>query len=163
MTFAIAFTGHRPESLGGYGEHNPIRDALKVQLTEVLSLHKAAHPDLLCISGMAQGFDQWAAEICIELNIPFTAAVPFAGQEARWSVSSQADYLKLLEKALNVHIVSEGDYAAWKLQRRNEWMVDHCDLLIAAWDGKLSGGTWNTIAYAQRRNRRIANLLPNKD
>ena len=46
----------------------------------------------------------------------------------------------------------DGGYAGYKLQKRNEWMVDHCDILIAVWDGT-SGGTANCVNYAQSVNK----------
>ncbi len=158
MTFTIAFTGHRPNKFGGFNEPNPVRDALKASLRETLTYYKTEHPDLLCISGMALGFDQWAAEICIELSIPFTAAVPFAGQESKWPASSQGPYRALCSRAFNVHIVCEGGYAPWKMQRRNEWMIDHADLVIAAWNGT-PGGTENAVDYAHSKKKPVYNLL----
>jgi uncharacterized phage-like protein YoqJ len=35
------------------------------------------------------------------------------------------------------------------MQVRNEWMVDHCNDLLAVWDGS-DGGTGNCVRYAQR-------------
>jgi uncharacterized phage-like protein YoqJ len=43
------------------------------------------------------------------------------------------------------------------LQKRNEWMVDHCDLLIAVWDGS-EGGTANCVRYARHHERQIKRL-----
>ena len=34
-------------------------------------------------------------------------------------------------------------------QERNQKIVDHCDILLAVWDGK-SHGTGNTLAYARK-------------
>jgi uncharacterized phage-like protein YoqJ len=158
VTFAVAFTGHRPEKLGGYNEPNPVRDALKAKLREKLLLLTIEHPDLLCISGMALGFDQWAAETCVELGIPFTAAVPFHGQHRAWPFSSQQRYSDLLAKAKEVVTVNPGPYAAWKMMARNEYMIEHADLLVAAWDGS-SGGTKNAVDYALKKGRRVVNLL----
>jgi uncharacterized phage-like protein YoqJ len=139
----VAFTGHRPEELGGYGAENPIRNALKLRLKEeILRLKPVA-----AISGMALGVDQWAAEVCVELRIPFTAAVPFEGQESVWPEESQRQYRELIAKAYRVHVVCEGGYVPYKMQARNEWMVDHCSVLIQVWNGT-RGGTANCIMYA---------------
>jgi len=37
-------------------------------------------------------------------------------------------------------------------QERNMQIVDHCDILLAIWDGK-SHGTKNTLAYARKVNK----------
>lgn len=88
------------------------------------------------------------------LGIPITAAVPFAGQESQWPAASQKLYRDLLAKAARVEVVSSGGYAASKMQRRNEWMVDHCDRLLAVWDGT-PGGTANCIGYALAKRKPI--------
>lgn len=150
--YVVAFTGHRPDKLGGYGAINPIRDILMTQLHIRLTTLRAQYPKLRCISGMALGFDQWAAQVCVDLAIPFEAAVPFKGQELTWPEEAQEKYRELLAKADKVHTISLGGYEPWKMQRRNEWMVDHCHHLIAAWN--LSrGGTANCIDYAETGSR----------
>lgn len=158
MSFIVAFTGHRPDKLGGYAVHNPMRDRLMVKLSLRLFQLRAEHPDLSCISGMALGFDQWAAGECVRLGIPFEAAVPFVGQESRWPAESQKRYHELLAKATTISVICEGDYAGWKMQRRNEWMVDHGNLLVAAWD-RTPGGTANCVEYATKIGKPVENLL----
>ncbi len=99
------------------------------------------------ITGMALGIDTFAAEIAIDLQIPFIAAVPFVGQEFAWPLKQADHYRALLKKAQEVKIVTEGRYSGWKMQKRNEWMVDNSDKLIVVWDGK-SVGTRNCVNYA---------------
>ena len=41
------------------------------------------------------------------------------------------------------------------MQKRNEYMVDKSDLVIAFWNGEESGGTWNTINYAERKGKQL--------
>ena len=108
---------------------------------------------------MALGIDQWAANIAIKLNIPFIAAIPFVGQESKWPPSSQKIFSSLLKKASKQIIVSEGGYASDKMQIRNQWMVDNCDLLIAVWDGT-QGGTGNCVKYAEAVNKKILRINP---
>ena len=38
---------------------------------------------------------------------------------------------------------------------RDQYMVDHCDVLLAIWDGKKSGGVWSTIRKAQKAGKQI--------
>ncbi len=59
----VAFTGHRPEKLGGYADDNPVRLRIKAALTtalEVLQLERGG--ELAAITGMALGVDPWAAK-----------------------------------------------------------------------------------------------------
>lgn len=140
----VAFTGHRPQKLGGFKIPNPtyVNICQKIE-TELTNLKPSK-----VISGMALGIDQWAAFIAFKLKIPFDAAIPFLGQEKAWPKESQKIYHLLLKQAANQIIVSPGDYSAAKMQIRNEWMVKNCDTLIAIYDGS-EGGTGNCIKYAQ--------------
>lgn len=38
---------------------------------------------------------------------------------------------------------------------RDQYMVDHCDVLLAIWDGKKSGGVWSMIRKAQKAGKQI--------
>jgi uncharacterized phage-like protein YoqJ len=157
--YTIAVTGHRPEKLGGYQPYNPLRTQLTTKLEQRLMLILCDHPNLVVITGMALGFDQWVAGSCRRLSIPYIAAVPFDGQERRWPETSQRIYIDLLKSASRVHVVCPGPYLSWKMQRRNVWMIDNCVYLIAAWDGS-PGGTANCVEYAKKVGRSMENLLP---
>jgi uncharacterized phage-like protein YoqJ len=150
-----SFTGHRPPKLGGYSVPNPIYNFVRGELRRVLMELK---PDET-ISGMALGLDQWAAEVCIELEIPFIAAIPFKGQENYWPEESRERYYKLLAAASRVHVVNHGGYASWKMQTRNQWMVDNSNVVIAVFDGT-PGGTKNCYDYADRCGKQIIKIDP---
>ena len=147
----VAGTGHRPQKLLGFGARaNSTLRRFTCAWLEALA------PELV-ISGMALGWDQALATAAVELAIPFVAAVPFEGQEARWPESSQREYQALLGHAANVVVVSSGSFSARSMQARNEWMVDRCDLLLALYDGSASG-TGNCIRYAHESGREVLNL-----
>jgi uncharacterized phage-like protein YoqJ len=150
----VSFTGHRPKKFSGY-KPCPTHDWVRARVREKLIELKPTE----AISGMALGFDQWSAEVCIELGIPFVAAIPFVGQELEWPWYSQQHYLTLLKKAARVHVVDSVPptayyEAAQKLLARNHWMVDNSDAVIAAWDGS-DGGTEKCVKYAQKVGRPI--------
>lgn len=151
----VAFTGHRPDKLGGYNLPNPIYTHVCQQINKTLC---QLMPQKV-ISGMALGVDQWAAHVAHRMKIPFIAAVPFEGQEKAWPKHSQLVYHKLLKLASEVEIVCPGGYASSKMQIRNQWMVDNCDTLIAIWDGT-SGGTANCINYAKSIGKQIVFIDP---
>lgn len=153
----VAFTGHRPDKLGNYVPNSEPEQRVRAALTRHLSELRIDRPDLTAISGMAVGFDQWAAETCLSLSIPFTAAIPFEGMEKPWPLRAQKHYFELRRKAASEVIVCPGDYRPYKMQKRNEWMVDNCTLLIAAWDGS-DGGTANCVRYAWKIDRPVKKL-----
>lgn len=149
----VAFTGHRPDKLGGWDPLHPIvgqvRRAIRSALIETWPRE--------VISGMALGVDQWAVQEALDLGIPFVAAIPCDHPEARWPLPSKERYLTLLAQAVRVVNVRPGPYYDWKMDRRNEWMVDHCDFLFAVWD-RSRGGTANCIAYARTVGREVREL-----
>jgi len=151
----VAFTGHRPDKLGGYKLPNPTYIKVCQQIESTLLEVK---PEKV-ISGMALGVDQWAAFIAYKLKIPFVAAIPFINQECKWPKESQTIYQKLLRLAAEQIIVSEGAYSPAKMQVRNCWMVNQCNKLIAIWDGS-EGGTGNCVSYAKSVKKEIIFIDP---
>lgn len=111
---------------------------------------------------MALGIDTIVAEVAVELNIPFVAAIPFVGQEKIWKQYQKDKYNSLLSKATEKVIVSSGGYAAYKMQVRNEWMVKNSDLLIAVYNDKKSGGTFNCLQFAHSENKQTS-IIYTKD
>lgn len=88
------------------------------------------------------------------------AYIPFAGQELKWPAESQRLYKSILEQPfVSPIIVCEGGYAAWKMQRRNERMVDDATDILACWDGT-PGGTGNCVAYATKVGKPIHRINP---
>jgi uncharacterized phage-like protein YoqJ len=140
----VAFTGHRPERL---------KDRVNEVYSAIQAFMLEENPSLV-ISGMAQGVDQLAAGWARALQIPWIAAVPFRDQYTRWPQVHQDMYKKLLESAQRIEVISES-YSRDVYQKRDEWMVDNCDKLIAVWDGIKAGGTYNTIKYAEKIGRPI--------
>lgn len=151
----IAFTGHRPDKLGGYKLPNPTYIKVCQAIDKAL---KELKPEKI-ISGMALGIDQWAANIAHNLGIPFIAAISFAGQESKWPTQSQKIYQALLKLSCEQIIVSPGAYSVDKMMIRNQWMVDHSDMVIAVWDGT-KGGTGNCVEYAKSINKDIFRIDP---
>ena len=45
------------------------------------------------------------------------------------------------------------------MQKRNEYMVNNSDYVIAVWDGKPSG-TGNTVRYAESKGKTIITIKP---
>src|SRR6185312_11826184 len=118
------------------------------------------HPQSVFLSGMAVGIDQMAADLCVESEAPWVAAIPFPGQDARWPTSARQHYETLLHDAWARVLVSDGPYAAAKLHARNRYMVERSDGVIAYFDeaevalrreqGRSPGGTAACIADARR-------------
>jgi len=156
----VAVTGHRPSKLNKeYNLSGPCSDYIRAELKQSLL---RLLPIKQAISGMALGVDQLFVQVAIELNIPVLAAVPCYEQESKWPTSSKNLYYRLLNNPLvTQHIVTPTRYTPEVMQIRNEYMVDHCDILLAVFNGT-RGGTANCIRYAQSIGKKIEIIDPEK-
>ena len=149
------FTGHRPEKLSL--SENEVKHLLEKAIDNVI-----ADGYVTFITGMAKGTDIWAAEIVLEKKkrndaLRLICAIPHPGFENKRSEYEKERYMHILQGADYTTTVSDHYFRAC-YQRRNEFMVDHSSLVIAVWNGLLSG-TKNTIDYAKRKNVETINLL----
>jgi uncharacterized phage-like protein YoqJ len=145
-----AATGHRPNKLGGF---KPETDAKLVRLAASFLTKRKEYIDHV-ISGMAIGWDMAWAEAALSLGIPVHAAIPCKGQENMWPTRSRDRYTAILSGCRQKIIIHYNDTC---MQDRNKWMVNHCDKMVALFDGT-PGGTSNCVDYAESRNKKIINL-----
>ena len=55
--------------------------------------------------------------------------------------------------------MSDEEYKPWLMQKRNEYMVNLSDKIIAVWNGSKSG-TQNCIKYATKLGKEIIRIEP---
>ncbi len=152
----IAITGHRPNKLNKeYDGKGPMSNWLRGEINKTLDKH---NPDTL-ISGMALGVDMLFAEVAIARGLNLIAAIPCRGQEKVWPQKSQQRYNEILSYSKCSKVYVSENYSGWAMQKRNEYMVDNADLLIACWDGT-AGGTGNCVQYARKVNKEIIRINP---
>ena len=96
-----------------------------------------------------------------ESDIKLIVAQPFPSQSVKWPQDARRRYDKILQKAGRIVAVSDDPYAAWKMQKRNEWMVDNSDAIIAVWDGT-PGWISNTVDYARGKGKPVLKIGPVK-
>lgn len=154
----IAITGHRPNKLGcEYDYDGPNSKRIFWGLVEFIKTYKPK----LTISGMALGIDQLWVMASIYCEVPFIATIPFKGQELAWPEDSRKMYYDLLndEYCQQIVYVCDSGYAIHKMQKRNEWMVNHCDILLSIFDGT-DGGTKNCCIFADKIGKYRININP---
>lgn len=155
----IAVTGHRPNKLYGYNLDDSRWVALKDKFKDLLIFYGATE----AITGMALGVDMVFSIAVLELKsegyeIKLHCAVPCYGQDSKWGFKDRQLYQYILMKADKIVYVSESYYNSSVMQKRNEYMVDLCDVLFSVWDGSASG-TGNCVAYAKSIGKDVINLL----
>lgn len=158
------FTGHRPKGFPfGYNERDSRCKKLKKALKKLI-LNKIQEENTVAfLSGMALGTDMFASEIVLELkrkfrNITLTAVLPCRTQSARWDKEATARYELILAKCDKV-IILQDEYTPSCMNKRNLYMVEHSDCVIAVWSGT-EGGTANTIRFATERYLPVTVLDP---
>ena len=159
-----AFTGHRPEKMPwGKDENGPLGIEFKFRLREALEyLIGRGYTDFL--SGGSRGFDLMAAEIVLSLRetypwIRLTMVCPWNGQADKWDEEDRERWQAILEESDKVVYIS-GHYEKSVYFRRNAYLVDNAQMLLACYNGDQRSGTGQTIRYAHRKGIRVSILRP---
>ena len=147
----IALTGYRHERLGFDNNLNhpswySLIDWMKSKIQE----YKATD----VYSGMAEGCDMAFALAAIKIKqygypLKLHCVLPCKNYQSSHSLY---DYIK--NRADEWVELSDEFYKGCD-NVRDQYMVDHCDVLLAIWDGNKSGGVWSTIRKAQKAGKTI--------
>ena len=146
----LGITGHRSF------DSDDQKSWIKLQISQYFDILK---PEKI-ISGMAIGSDSIAIEVALERNIPYIAAIPFEGQEQKYNLTQKEAYYNYLDKADKTVVVCSGTYADWKYQKRNKYIVDNSDEMLAIFNKIPKGGTYNCVSYAFSNDKVIHYINP---
>ena len=157
-------TGHRPKGFPfEYGKDKKRHKEYLKALEEKIKLVITDYGITNFISGMALGVDLDFAEIVLKLKkkypIKLECAVPCPNQTIKWNGEDKLRYDEIIKKADEVNLISE-KYTPECMLKRNRYMADKSDVVIAVFNGIEQGGTWYTINYARNKNKQteIINL-----
>jgi len=153
----IGVTGHRKLSHNKSEIYSVVKESL-LYLRDKKGYTKA-------ITGMALGFDTIVAQVCVEINMPFIAALAFENQSEKWNTHDTDRYKHLLDKAEYVKQVSTGNWENWKYLKRDTWIVENSDMLMAYLNdtrdpGRTGSGTGFTVNEAIRLGKPWRNIFP---
>ncbi len=158
------FTGHRPQSIPYLWNEISVqsiklKNEIKSASIDLIENHNVAH----FISGMALGVDMIAAEIVLDLkkkypNITLECAIPCETQATKWTEKYRERYFSIIEKS-DKETLLQTHYTADCMHKRNRYMVDESDYVIAVWNGSPSG-TGKTVLYAKENNKQIIQIEP---
>lgn len=112
---------------------------------------------------MALGVDTYAAQIIIELkkkypHITLECVIPCESQSDKWKGSEKERYYKILSIA-DEKILLQRKYTSDCMQKRNFYMIDRSDFVLAVWNG-LPSGTGNTVKYAEMCGKKVIRINP---
>lgn len=161
-----SFTGHRPQNLAfKFNEKDSRCIALKKRLKQEIEKQIKDNGVTHFISGMALGVDTYVAEIILDLKkkypaITLEAAIPCEEQAIKWGEKNRERYFSIIERCDKQTIISKS-YTPDCMNKRNRYMVNCSDVIIAVWDGTPSG-TGNTVKYAKEKNKTVILINPTK-
>lgn len=152
----IAIVGHR--ALGSASSEAFVAQASRTLLEEARDRWQRVD----AVSALAEGADTLFAEAAFELEVPLHVVRPFAAYESDFvepEARRRHDTLcarATTETRLPFYARSDGAYEA-----AMRWVVDTCDLLVAAWDGLPSigrGGTGHAVSHAFATGRPVVHF-----
>lgn len=155
--FRVAVTGHRnvtSEATVGF-----VRRSFGEQLARI----RNSHPEgVVAISGLAAGADSWFAEIALRGGLPLEVGLAYTDFIEDFAPGPERQQFKTFcALSQSIHQLPFNERSSAAYLALGHWLVDTCDLLIAAWDGLPArglGGTGDVVAYARQRGRPVIHI-----
>lgn len=150
----IGVTGHRnlPESARTYAER-AIEELLRRYPGPVIGL-----------SSLAEGADQIFADALLRHGGVLHAVIPCWGYASAIGPASLPNYLRLVAAARSVTTLPFASPSERAFDAAGQYIAEHCDLLVAVWDGRPAqglGGTADAVEHAKRIGREVSIAWPN--
>ncbi|MFI3228388.1 MAG: SLOG family protein [Clostridia bacterium] len=157
---SIAFTGHRKLPTGA--DLEILRKKIYLELEIAI-----AQGYTRFYNGCATGFDLLVLENLIEkkqvidiknpVNIEVICVIPYEEQAKDYLESEREIYYYCHEKCDKV-VMLNTKFKPSCFKERNQYMIDHCDKVIAYYNGGFRSGTAQTVRMANKKDIQIINL-----
>ena len=142
----VALTGHRPEILKG--QESKVFNWISCVIEILFEGH--AEREVLC--GMARGADVIFGQAALKSgNSALHLCLPCRHYG---ELNADRDYWELMDNAAEITYMQD-KWSKGCDDKRDRYMVDNCDVLLAVWDGIPAGGVWSTIQYAVEKGKPI--------
>lgn len=145
----IAVTGHRPPRLKGQEED------IYIWFEEQISMARLMYgkiDEVYC--GMAQGADQIFYRAAANSYLRINCCYPWKKKDMDFIEQAALGGTTIAPMLTRIWLYDQYPGKKGYIER-DRYMVDHCDVLLAVWDGVEEGGTWDTIKYAREKGRPI--------
>ena len=113
------------------------------------------------VSALAEGADTLFAEAAVSAGATLEIVRPYDRYEGEFDLGRRRRYRELRRAAHREKRLPFGPRSTRAYEAAMRHVTDECDLLLAAWDGtppRGTGGTADTIRYAERIGRRVVHL-----
>jgi hypothetical protein len=151
MGISIGVTGHRI-----------LTEIEKIErgIVKALAHIEQSHPEqtLTVLSSLAEGTDRLVAR-CVLTRANARLVVPLPMPQAEYeadftTVESKAEFLELLNHAVEIIELPPVPTREGAYEAAGRYVLDHCDVLLAVWDGQPEqgmGGTGGIVNAARKR------------
>lgn len=156
----VALTGHRPQRLGMPDDElddkwDEIGNWIRNNLIQMLQTTLLEDDSLDVYCGMATGSD-----ILFGTSSAFLKAADIVPLKLHCvlpckNYNSSHKYYNDIKMVADEWIELADKFYKGCDNVRDQYLVDHCDVLLAVWDGIKSGGVWSTIRKAQKAGKQI--------
>jgi hypothetical protein len=177
-SLVIGVTGHR--KLADRRELAAKIDAILDEIAGRASGERVAEPGstgdqatqlrLVVLSPLAEGADRLVAKrVLAREGAELEAVLPMDEDDYEADFTdpaSRAEFRSLLARARTIHRLPRASNREEAYAAVGRYVVDHCDVLAALWDGKPSegpGGTADVVRYARQARRLIFQIEPDSD
>lgn len=149
----IGITGHRPS---GFSNKEHVLEIVPRVVEYCSKMHHNAEFNL----GGCIGADMWVAQECVNQKIPFHLYLPFPAdvQSRKWTADDANRLNEHVLAAKSVSIVGKY-YLVQNYHIRDRLIVDNSHFVVCFWEGRRSGGTYNTIKYAVEVGKQVLNAM----
>ena len=154
----VGVTGHRNQRLGlpedeASKEWEHIRCWISHELSKCIQICTEINEPLELYCVMASGSDIAFAIAGVSMHyidsIKLHCILPCK------DYNSSHKYFKFLKMKSDEWIELSNEFYKGCDNVRDQYIVDHSDVMLAIWDGNKSGGVWSTIRKAQKAGKRI--------
>jgi 8-oxo-dGTP pyrophosphatase MutT (NUDIX family) len=151
----------------GVGGHQNLGDPeterfVAHEFRQLLTTYLHRQQPIVLYSALALGADQLFIQTALELGVPVEAVLPCIPYETIFpSEEARATYRRLLHACQSSHQLPALECSDEAYLAAGQWIVDHCNLLILAWNGlpaRGRGGTAEMASYARWMNRPFVHL-----
>lgn len=158
--FRVGFSGH--QQLGDQATIAFVSQSIHKLLTKYLEQAHQRGQELVVYSALALGADQLFVKAALELAIPVEAIIPCAQYEEIFSTPvSRSEYHSLRNSCRKIHQLPAQACTDEAYLDAGQWIVNHCNCLILAWNGYPAGGrggTADVAGYARALKRPFVHI-----
>lgn len=118
---------------------------------------------LVAICSLAVGTDQLVAQAVLDIGGALDVVIPCERYDETFNGADLVRFRQLLGRARRIETLRHPAPTEEAFLDAGRRVVDHCELLVAVWDGEAAdglGGTGDVVDYARSVGRKIVIIWP---